>query len=306
MSRAARNAQSESPFGLGAGGGPSLGAGGLGLGAGAGGLGAGDEAPPDSGPEAPLEGEAIDRLVVAVRRASGVDFAHYKRSALGRKLRELAAARGAPSLGAYAARLERDAGAAAELSLALLNKTTAMFRDGATFDLLREAALPELVARRLDEGATVLRAWVPACSTGEEAYSIAMCLLDEVERQGAPLEASVVASDVDAAALARAEAGRLDEGGAAPLPAPFAARWLLPAAGGRRFAPALRERVRFARHDVVSSALPAPAEAAFASFDLVSCRNLLIYLAPAAQERVLLRLLKACAPGALLLLGEAE
>lgn len=264
------------------------------------------EAPDESSLERAVDAEALDRLVGAVRRASGVDFAHYKRTVLSRKLLELAADEGATSLSAYAARLEHDREAAAKVGLALLNNTTAMFRDPASFDLLRTAALPELVARRSSEGATALRAWVAACSTGEEAYSIAMCLVDEVERQGTPLDSSVVASDVDAAALAQAEAGLVDEERARLVPATFAERWLLGTSGARHFAPSLRERVRFARHDVVSSAMPAPAEAAFASFDLVSCRNLLIYLEPASQERVMLRLLKACAPGSLLLLGETE
>jgi chemotaxis methyl-accepting protein methylase len=252
------------------------------------------------------EHEAVGRLVDAVRRASGLDFAAYKRDAVTRRLLELSAADGAASLADYAARLEGDPAAAAGAAGAMLNKTTAMFRDRAAFDLLRGVALPALVARRRGEGSTALRAWVAACATGEEAYSIAMCLVDEVERQGAPLEPSVVASDVDAAALERAESGLVDEASAAAVPEALAGRWLAREGAARRVAPGLRAIVRFARHDLLGSALPAPAEAAFASFDLVSCRNLLIYLEAEARERVLRRLIKTCAPGALLLLGEAE
>ncbi|HEU4410026.1 MAG TPA: CheR family methyltransferase [Polyangiaceae bacterium] len=265
------------------------------------GPGAGGEGP--AGPGA--GGEAAARLIAAVRRATGVDVAPFKREALVRKLLELSAAEGAATLDEYAARLEGDPAAAAKAAGALLNKTTSMFRDPAAFGLLR-ATLPELLARRRGEGSTALRAWVAACATGEEAYSIAMCLADEIERQGAPMEPSVVASDVDAAALARAASGLVDEAGAARVPAPLAERWLVREGAGRRVAPGLRARVRFARHDLISSPLPAPAEAAFASFDLVSCRNLLIYLEPSAREGVLARLVKACARGALLWLGDAE
>ncbi len=262
----------------------------------------------EGGPPGPGDDEAIERLIGAMRRASGVDFGHYKRPALARRLLEIAGGEGggAGALGEFAARLEGAPAGASRLVTELLNNTTSMFRDAAAFDLLRERALPELVTRRACEGSTALRAWVPACSTGEEAYSIAMCLVDEVDRQGVALEASVVASDVDGAALARAAEGLLDEASAARVPGALAERWLGRERGARRVAPELRARVRFARHDLLSSALPAPAEAAFASFDLVSCRNLLIYLAPASQERALLRLIKTCAPGALLLLGEAE
>lgn len=253
-----------------------------------------------------LEREAVERVIAAVRAASGLDFTPYKRDSLIRRLLEIAAAEGAVSLGEYAERLGRDSEAAAKTAGALLNKTTSMFRDRAAFDLLRETALPELVARRRGEGSTALRAWVAACATGEEAYSIAMCLVDEVERQGVPLEPSVIASDVDAAALARAATGLVDEASAERVPEALAKRWLAPEGSGRRVALPLRSIVRFARHDLLGSALPAPAEAAFASFDLVSCRNLLIYLEAEARDRVLRRLVKTCAPGALLLLGEAE
>jgi chemotaxis methyl-accepting protein methylase len=241
-----------------------------------------------------------------VRRATGVDFAPFNRAVLTRKLTEAARAEGLTTLADYADRLERRPRAAARLAGDLLNRTTAMFRDRATFDLLRFGALPELVGRRRAEGATALRAWVAACSTGEEAYSVAMCLADAVERRGAPLEPSVVASDVDVPSLARAETGLVAEPNAAAVPTDLAERWLVRAGGGRRIEAGLRARVRFSRHDVVGSARPAPAEAAFASFDLVSCRNLLIYLEPSARERVVRRLVRACAPGALLLLGGVE
>jgi chemotaxis methyl-accepting protein methylase len=247
----------------------------------------------------------IERILVRARELSSVDFSAYKRSTLGRRIRLRVAMAGASSLAAYRSLVETDAAEGALLINALLVKTTAMFRDPEVFQALRRALLPRLFARRRAEGAETLRAWVPACSTGEEAYSIAMCLAEASLAQ--PLAASLLASDVDRAALERVARAVYPAAAAADVPPELAGRWLAPGAGGQLTVhPSLRAMVKSSFHDVVGSEFLAPPEAVVASFDLVSCRNLLIYLEPSTQQRLLMRLIKTAAPHGLLLLGPAE
>jgi two-component system CheB/CheR fusion protein len=218
-----------------------------------------------------------DILELAVHR-SGVDFRAYKLATLVRRIEHRTELTGQRTLAAYLDLLAASPEEIPRLVAALLVKTTEMFRGAATFDVLRTRALPELFARREGEGASELRAWVPACSTGEEAWSLAMCLLEARERAAA----------------------------AVAVPPELAARWLAPHEQGLEVTAEVRSVVTLARHDLLDPRRPTPRESVFASFDLVSCRNLLIYLRPEAQARVAARLVAACEPGSLLVLDESE
>lgn len=247
----------------------------------------------------------IERVVEVLRTSSAIDFNAYKSGTLGRRIRVRAALTAGSDLAAYRALVEVDASERVLLLHAVLVKTTAMFRDAPVFDALRATALPRLVRDRLAAGDGSLRAWVPACSTGEEAWSLAMCLREATE--GRPLEPSVLASDVDRAALEHVPRCVYRAASAADVPPALAARWLEDGGDGRvRVGPALRPIVKSAFHDLLDASFAAPPSAVVAAFDVISCRNVLIYLRPEAQERVLLRLLKASTPRALLVLGHAE
>ena len=249
--------------------------------------------------------EESARAVLAIAHgASGVDFLAYKSGTMHRRIRARMAMTRSSTFAAYRERLVDDENEVALLVRALLVKTTAMYRERRTFDLLRAHALGSLCARRVAEGASLLRAWVPACSTGEEAYTLAMCLLESAA--GRPIACAVLASDVDLGALAKVDSGVYEGITAAALPSTFRERWLIEDDGKARVSPSLRAMVSSAHHDLLGSRYPAPREAVIASFDVVSCRNVLIYLRPEAQQIVAMRLLRACARGGLLVLGEAE
>ncbi len=252
----------------------------------------------------------LDTILELAKNASGVDFVRYRPSTMQRRTELRMAMSDCANAASYLALL---AAAPAEMKAlvdALLVKTTWMYREAPTFELLRERALPELFARRAAEGAKALVAWVPGCSTGEEAYTIAMCL-DEAQRKAeAQLAFQVFASDVDLGALAKARAAVYAESSLAELPKIFFDRHLVPFTQGHqafaRVSDALRARVVFAQHDALRSAHVAPTEAGVASFDLVSCRNLLVYLQPSAQEELVTRLLKTCSRGSILVIGDSE
>lgn len=210
---------------------------------------------------------------------------------------------GESSVDDYVARLKADAREASLLVSALLVKTTSMFRDRAAFDALR-AELPRLVRQRIAERATMVRAWVPACSTGQEAFSIALALAEVAQDAG--IDWRVIASDIDPIAIEATGQARISEDDARAIPDALRDRWLARTSDGWELDASITSRLTVAEHDVVASPVPVPASALFASFDIVSCRNLLIYLKAFTQAEVCLRLVKSCAPGALLFLGCAE
>lgn len=205
----------------------------------------------------------------------------------------------------YLARLDEQPAEAHVLADLFLVGTTEAFRDASVFDALRTELLPELVRARLATRARRLRIWSAGTSTGEEAFSLAT--LATVVADG-KLEIDVLGTDVSAVALERAARGRVRADKLHGVPKEFVERFFLPSEDDatRAVAPELRDRVTFARHDLLDPTRIAPTQAVVASFDVVACRNVLIYLKTEAVVAVLTRLLKVCSAGGLLVLGSAE
>jgi chemotaxis methyl-accepting protein methylase len=250
----------------------------------------------------------LEKILASARAACGVDFSSYRPSTMRRRTALRMGMIDSPNAKAYLATIESDPDEMRALIEALLIKTTWMYREPRTFDFLRKRALPELFAQRAAEGARAIHAWVPACSSGEEAYTLAMCL-DEARSQTG-LDFELIASDVDEGAIAKVTAARYAEASFQDLPAMFASRYLVrttnQSSPTARVSDELRSRVVVARHDALRSDRPAPREAGLASFDLVSCRNLMVYLKPNAQAELITRLLKTCSSGSLLVISDSE
>lgn len=255
------------------------------------------------------DSEALERIVALASGAAGVAFHQYKPPFVERRVLHCMRVSGAPGLPAYAELLARQPSELFRVIDSLFIPTTEPFRGRATFAALRESALPALVARRRAEHRArlpTLRAWVAACSTGDEAWSLAMCLLDAAGRADPAAAVHVLATDVSSSALERAARGELSAEAARAVPPELAARFLVESGGRVRVGPEVLGAISFVRHDLLDPHVAFPTEAVFASFDLVSCRNLLIYLDNSAQLRVAERLLAASEPGGLLLLDESE
>ncbi|HEY8554753.1 MAG TPA: protein-glutamate O-methyltransferase CheR [Burkholderiales bacterium] len=244
------------------------------------------------------DAEPLLAAVLDVLRArTGCDFSRYRPATVQRRVRNRMISLGLATLREYLARLETVEDEAAHLLARLTIKVSRFYRNAATFEALRRHVIPEAARRR---AGAPLRIWSAGCGNGEEAYSLAM-LLEEAAVPG-----WVDASDVDPMALATAIAGLYPAEACRELPPELAARYLERRCvrGRERCAvrPVLRRRVRFVRHDLTSGA-PPPGGGAF---DLVCCRNVLIYLDRSTQQQVLGRLRRALAPDGFLCLGEAE
>jgi chemotaxis protein methyltransferase CheR len=212
-------------------------------------------------------------------------------------LRTLAQANGMASVDQLALALDsgRNTLLLEELVDALLNHETYFFRDRASFDLLGAAALPRLGAARGERRR--LRIWCAGCSTGQEAYSVAMLLADSELWQGWSFD--ILGTDVSQATIARANDGlfskfEVQRG----LPVQQMVRHFTPDREDWRVTAELRRQVRFLRHNLLD---PPPGR-----FDLILCRNVLLYLAPELRRRAFERLASAIMPDGVLMLGAGE
>jgi two-component system CheB/CheR fusion protein len=236
--------------------------------------------------------EAFDLLV----RKTGHDFSLYKRTTILRRFHRRMAATGTATVRDYAALLDRDEDEVHRLTDDLMINVTSFFRDGEPFQTLERAVIPEILERRPPEG---VRAWVAGCSTGEEAYTIAMLCRERVERMPRPPQVKIFATDIDASALAEARRGRYMSDIERQVSPERLARFFTAHGDSYTVTKDIRDLCIFTPHDLLK-------DPPFSRMDLVSCRNLLIYLEPSLQKRVIDLLHYALRPGGYLLLGRAE
>ena len=240
----------------------------------------------------------LDRL-----KRSGHDFTGYKLGTMQRRIERRArlagnaAGSGAESLAAYVTRLDHDEKELQALANDLLINVTGFFRDAGVFATLAESILPELV--RHHDDLQPIRLWSAGCSSGEEAWSLAILVLEEIARSRPGLKLQLFATDLDPDAIAAARRGVYPDSIDTEISPERLQRFFMADDYGWRVGPALQSSVVFAVHDLLT-------DPPFSRIDLVSCRNLLIYLQPQAQTRAIGLFHFALRPGGLLLLGKAE
>lgn len=239
----------------------------------------------------------LDSILAVLRERTGCDFSGYRPATIYRRVLNRMISVGAETLGEYLSLLATTEEEGLRLLDRVTIKVSRFYRNRPTFEILRRQLIPALADAR---GGAPVRVWSAGCGCGEEAYSLAMLL----EESGGP--GSVEASDIDPTAITAARIGMYPAEAVAELPAELIARYLEPArvgaVAGYRVRDALRRRVRFSLHDL-TSARPAPGPG---KFDLVCCRNVLIYLQRDLQAQTLRRVARALDTGGHLCLGEAE
>lgn len=243
---------------------------------------------------------SLEKIVALLRARSGRDFAPYKRSTIYRRVERRMGIHQFRKISQYVDFLHDNPQELGLLSRELLIGVTSFFRDPKAFAALREKALPALLASR--PAGRVFRVWVPACATGEEAYSLAMLLkeaLEEVAGRGGGGRIQVFATDLDPDAVARARLGVYPEGIAADVSPERLRRFFVKEGGAYRVAKELRDTVVFAPHNVIT-------DPPFTKLDLLSCRNLLIYLTAEVQKKLLPLFHYSLNPEGILFLGSAE
>lgn len=241
----------------------------------------------------------LSAIVDLLRTETPFDFRLYKPGTLQRRTerRMAAAAIGADHMGRYLELLRSDPSERLLLAKNLLINVTSFFRDPKVFDLLGETIVPEVV--RQHPPGRPLRIWVPGCSTGEEAYSLAILFFEAIAATKRNIRLQVFASDVDPDAVAQAREGCYPQAIENDVSPERIERFFSRDGDGFRVAQDLRAAVVFTVQNVL-------ADPPFSRLDLISCRNLLIYLGPEAQARVVSLFHFALLEGGLLLLGTSE
>lgn len=241
--------------------------------------------------------ELVRRILTYLAVRTGHDFSRYRRSTVLRRIARRMQVTRATDLKAYDNTLRSNADEPQALLADLLISVTTFFRDAEAFETLRKLAIPALFE---DKGPSdSIRVWVPGCATGEEAYSIAILLLEEASRREIKAGIQVFASDLDERALSMAREGRFPSTIEADVGENRLHRFFSREGEGFRVRQELRDTVLFASHDLLK-------DPPFSRLDLISCRNVLIYLERELQEQVCSTFNYALNPGGFLFLGTSE
>jgi two-component system, chemotaxis family, CheB/CheR fusion protein len=254
-------------------------------------------APAPSGVEERKDDEALARILELLRQSTGTDFGAYKKTTLRRRIARRMAVRRIEALPEYARELETDVAEATALYEDCLISVTSFFRDPEVFQALSERVLPSLLKDRASPAP--VRIWVPGCATGEEVYSIAMCLLERAAELLCNRSLQIFATDLSESALTQARAGAYPLNIARDVSAERLQRFFTKIGERYQISKAIREMCVFARHDLTR-------DPPYSRMDLISCRNLLIYLEPSLQEVVFATLHYALRPEGFLVIAPAE
>ncbi|PIX54793.1 MAG: chemotaxis protein CheR [Zetaproteobacteria bacterium CG_4_9_14_3_um_filter_54_145] len=221
--------------------------------------------------------DGLTRIFYQLRDKTGVDFTFYKPSTLLRRIERRLLVNQLHSLDDYVHFMESNSAEVMTLHRELLIGVTNFFRDRRAFDLLEETYLPELIRQRRGRE---FRIWVAGCSTGEEAYSLAILCRELIEKMGIAVDVKIFATDVDRNAVIKAGNGVFSDSIAADIPSNLLAKYFSHQDDSYHITRNIREMVVFAQQNLIK-------DPPFTNMDLITCRNLLIYLQPVLQRKVM-------------------
>jgi two-component system CheB/CheR fusion protein len=247
----------------------------------------------------PENDNTLKKIFILLRAQTGHDFSQYKPSTINRRIERRMAVHQIADIGSYAKYLQQTPVEAEALFRDLLIGVTNFFRDPEVFEALETEIIPNLFAGKI-AGSTV-RVWSAGCSTGEEAYSIAILLQERMEALKRNYSVQVFATDIDSRAIATARAGVYPASIANDITPERLARYFSLEADGSvyRIHKNIRDMLVFSEQDLIK-------DPPFSRLDMISCRNLLIYLGPQLQKKLIPLFHYALQPGGILLLGTSE
>ncbi|MEG4105344.1 chemotaxis protein CheB [Microcoleus sp. S13_C5] len=248
--------------------------------------------------ESPEQGDALATIFALLKSTTGVDFSHYKPTTIARRIQRRMVLYKLESLDDYAQHLRHNSAEVTALYEEILIHVTSFFRDPEAFEKLKELVFPTITQNKSAE--TPIRIWVAGCSTGEEVYSIAICLLEFLGDRAIQPPIQIFATDIGEQAIGKARSGVYSENQMVDVSPERRTRFFIAEVGGSyRISKAVRELCVFARQDLGS-------DPPFSNIDLVSCRNVLIYLGESLQKKVMPIFHYSLKPTGFLLLGTSE
>jgi two-component system CheB/CheR fusion protein len=250
-------------------------------------------------PQAPKAEDALKKICVLLRAQTGHDFSLYKQSTMVRRVERRLAVHQIDRLDGYVRYLQQNPAEGEALFRDLLIGVTNFFRDPEAFKALEEKVIPQLFAGK--PAGAVIRVWSPGCSTGEEAYSLAILLQERMEALKQTFKVQVFATDIDSRAINAARAGIYPAGISADVTPERLARFFShnPDGGVYRIQKGIRDLLVLSEQDVIK-------DPPFSNLNLISCRNLLIYMGAELQKKLIPLFHYALNPGGALFLGTSE
>jgi len=240
----------------------------------------------------------LQKIFILLRAQTGHDFSYYKQSTIGRRIERRMAVNQIDRADLYVRYMRENPTEVDTLFRELLIGVTSFFRDPQAFEAITENVLPHLFSERPDDG--LLRIWVPGCSTGEEAYSIAILFQEYVDRVAGELEVQVFGTDIDGRALEKARTGLYPASIVADVSPERLSRFFVAEQDDAfRIRKSTRDALVFAEQDLVK-------DPPFSRIDMICCRNLLIYMGAELQRKVVPLFHYALKPGGVLFLGSSE
>src|SRR5262249_27492663 len=252
---------------------------------------------PKPKPEEELTGTAQERIFAMLQKATGVDFRSYRQSTIKRRISRRMVLSKIDELDRYVEFLKENTGELNALYEDILITVTGFFRDPEAFTSLKSRVFPSILANR--SPSTPIRIWVPGCSTGEEVYSIAIALFESLSETSLNPPIQIFATDISDSAIDRARTGIYLENSMVDVSPERMRRFFVKVEQGFQVSKAVRDVCVFAKQNVA-------ADPPFSNLDLLSCRNLLIYLEPVLQKRIIPYFHYALKPTGYLMLGSAE
>jgi len=252
---------------------------------------------PEAKAEAPVEESDFLQILRLLRVRMGVDFTYYKHSTIQRRILRRMVLHQLEKLEDYLKVLQERPEEVKKLYEDILINVTSFFRDAESFAALKETVFPKIVKSASPE--SPIRVWIPGCATGEEAYSIAIALLEFLGEQSSRVSIQVFGTDVEESVISQARLGVYPESIEGDVSPERLRRFFTRVTGGYQISKTIRELCVFALQNLIK-------DPPFSRLDLISCRNVLIYLGPVLQKKVIPMFHFALRPGGFLMLGKSE
>jgi two-component system, chemotaxis family, CheB/CheR fusion protein len=245
----------------------------------------------------PGESAGLAIIFQLLRRSTGVDFTHYRQTTILRRIQRRMVVHKFDRLDDYVKYVQTNPAEIKALYQDMLINVTSFFRNPRVFDALKAEVFPSLFKSRRPELA--IRVWTPACASGEETYSVAIALLEYLGDKGSQVPIQFFGTDVSETSIGKARSGIYPENIQGDVSPERLRRFFTKTEGGYRISKNIRDMCIFAQHNVLN-------DPPFSQMDLICCRNLLIYLEPVLQNKVISLFHYASRPGGYLVLGTSE
>lgn len=248
----------------------------------------------------------IDQILSYLKEARGYDFRGGVPAMIERRIERRIIKSGQPDLATYAEYLVKDSEETDLLIDGLTINVSRFFRDSFTFEYLDHHILPGLIREKFSAKRKELRIWSAGCAGGEEPYSMAILIDQHLRRMKQELAVSIFATDLNHRILEYAKTGIYPAGSLQETKFEYIHTYFQRMGLSYAISPDIKELVRFHYHDLLDSKRYVPRESIFGNFDMVFCRNVLIYFSFEYQKKIIERLYRSLKPGGVLVLGDAE